>query len=196
VLVLVLLALSSTTRAEDSAPLVLDYEVVHRAHDFVVRNAAYEMTFVNAPQAQASDTAFPKGRSVKGVVIVDSPIAGGGDAGQGFVTVTILPVPEDIPFDGEKGGDGTRDAVLKALGHIDKIETTSVTYGGLKGRMFLARGTLDATRWKVRMFVAWDAPRRNLIAIFAIFTPAASSNAPAALDAFLKAFKAKPARAR
>src|SRR5262245_18465769 len=147
-LVLAILSTAATVRADTATPLDLDFAVTAHGKGFLVRNAAYEMTFVNQPQAQPRDAPFPDGQIGHGAVMVDSPVKTGGDAGQGFVTVTILPVPADIKFDGDKGGDGTRDSVLTAHGHVDTLETAPATFGGLKGRESLAIGTSNAIPWK------------------------------------------------
>src|SRR5262249_5782221 len=82
-------------------------------------------------------------------------------------------------------GPTARATACSRFGQVDKLETTAATFGGLKGRETLANGTSNTTPWKLRMFVAWDARHRNLISIFAIFSPAAAAAPPTALDSFL-----------
>jgi hypothetical protein len=191
-LALGLLSMVAAARVADATPLILDFELTQRGKAFVVHNAAYEMTFVNHPVTQTFDMPLPTGGVEHGAVLVDSQTDG--DLGQGLVTVTIFPLSAGVPFDGEAGANGTRDSLLKKLGKVTNVTTTAASFGGIRGKEVLAEGVLNTVPWKLRMFVAWDAPRRTLISIYGVFaTPIAPANAPKQLDAFLHAFKAKPA---
>ena len=188
---LVLCVLAPAAYADDVKPSgVLDFDVVTRDHDFVVRDDTYEMTFANQPQLIAQEAPLGPGHTANGALLIDSSDPDV-DVGNGVVMVTILPVPSDVAFDGARGAKGTADGMLSNLGTVATHSDRAFTFGGLKGREYRASGTRDATPWRMRMVVAWDAKHRVLISIAAVFGPAAPDDAPAHLDAFIKAFKTK-----
>jgi len=173
-----LLATSATAHA---APKVLDLEVVGKdGGSFVVRDAAYEVTFTGSPKLEEG-TQGEAGTHIK-TGTAEFQLTERED-----LMFMVMPVPKQVTFDPVAAVKGARDGVVtEGKGKI--LKERKETIGGLSLNHVTLSATAEGVAVHVDLYVGWDKVHRSMIML--LTTIAGDAQTPAAA-AFVKSFKMK-----
>jgi hypothetical protein len=152
-------------------------EVVRRGATYVVKGGAVSITFPLRPVFRTYATA-PLAL-VGAVRVIDDMDTFG---------MTVLSVPADQAYDGDKGLDGTRDGLVKQFANA-KTKETKAKIGGIAGRRIEVTGMRDGVPARGEIDLVWDAKHRTLVSTIVITTQKQLS---AAARAFLGSLAIAP----
>jgi hypothetical protein len=160
---------------------VLDLERVVRPHQWIIRNADYEITFPLDPTITAVTTTTPDGKQLAGAQIVEE------DAGD-LVEMTMLPAPAGSTFDAKTALDAmgkTLVSQLAAAGIEASIASQSpAVLGNLQGRAFVMLAVENGRPKDVEAYAAFDPVHRVAISFLVEIPKPAGSPLAGVLESF------------
>jgi hypothetical protein len=160
---------------------VLDLELVEHGKLFVLRDEAYEIAFPIIPQVEGRDQVAPSGAKLHTASVVasnDSDIYG----------LLLIPVPQGVPYEIEKGLTGTRDDTLKNI-NAKLVSETQTTFGGLQGRKATGRAEAGGKDLQIDFYFAYDKSHHTMIGLLVATAQAAP---PKEATDFIASFKVNP----
>lgn len=159
---------------------VLDLELATKGNRHSVRNATFEVTFPSRPQVQSQ-----KDKGADGTPLTSGlAIASSGSDEFGFF---VMPIPDGVSYDVEKGMTGARDGAMNNIGaKILKEEDTKL--GGLSGRKISATAVHGGRTLNIDLYLAWDEPHRQL---FGVFTSSPNAKPSTTATDFVGSLKVK-----
>lgn len=160
----------------------LDLEMVAKPDGtYLVRDAAYHLTFPLKPQAEVSPQTAPGGQPLEPA----SVMAATDDDVYGFF---MMPVPPALPYDVDKGMNAARDGAFGNVGGKVTRETAT-TFGGLKARRSIGNASFGGKPVHIELVMAWDVGHHTLVSCFTATTAATATKSG---EAFIASFGVEP----
>jgi hypothetical protein len=104
-----------------------------------------------------------------------------------------VPIPADVPYNGEAGIVGSRDGLLKAVA-AKMASDTAGKLGSLDAHRVLAIGAVGGVAVDIEIRLAWDEPHRSMVTLWAA-TPRSDKAAHDQADAYFASFEVAAAAA-
>ena len=160
----------------------LDFELVEHAGTFILRDAAYEMTFSNKPSVTEAKEDAPSGVKLKTLTAMASI------SEMDAYGLFLLPIPKNVPYNIEEGVKKARDGAFTNMG-VKLVSDVDTTVGGIPGRKATATGTISGVKVTVELRIAFDKAHHTMIGLMGL---TGSGAFPAATTSFLSSLQIKP----
>lgn len=149
---------------------VFDFEIV--AHDgaYVLRDAAYEVTFPGKPNVKKQTDTRADGKPG------DSMLASYAVGTEAY-TFAVSPIPRDTAFPSKMGLDAARDEMVRRM-QAKILSEAPLRVGRHEGRHLVATAVVQGTELHFDARLVWDETHRALLVM--LVTNSAAGDTPAA----------------
>jgi hypothetical protein len=163
----------------------LDMELVSKTDGtFVVRDAAYAITFPQKPELEAGQQAAQDDAHT---ILKTLQVSYNNDTD--VYAMFLIPVPKKIAYNGDVGMTASRDGALANVnGTI--VHESMEKIGGLTFRHTIAHADYSGVSMRMDLYITWDAKHHTLVGYFT--GGLAKEQTPAQL-AFARSFVMNPA---
>jgi hypothetical protein len=161
--VLLLAALLTSTAAADdkvTKTKVLDLELLAKGSSYVLRDAAFEVTFPGRPEVAADPIKAADGTEM---TFANATL----DRGNLVLMIGLMPSPRDKAYDAKKGIAGARDmSIARMKGKL--VSETATKIDGRDARHVVATVTVGTRTARVDEYLMWDADHRMAVLLMTL----------------------------